>query len=888
LRSLLGAGLIACVALLLAPELRAPARASLDELLDPSLRVPFAAVLLRAPDAKLVPGERLLGLRRPGDGGLVAPRNRTALARALGEAGAGARVELDVHGPLGPRRVALDVAARAPARALSEQWPACLASAALLLFALACILGGRHPVATPLFAVSLALGAAIGSASDLALAGDGGLLGLAQARARLGCLAWCALPAALLHLAARFPVVVPSFRRPAIAALPYAFWAIPALLAQVRFAEPATVDAVERVALAASFLAGGVLVAACAFPGRPLSPVERSRARAAMVAFAAAGSGPLAAFVRGGQPAPAISALLALGALALPLALGWSVARYRLLDPPLWLRRSIVSVATALVALVLAAAATGAIWENAGSEPGVGAALALGTALAYQGFRTAAARLLAPRLGATDAAERLLGRASHELAAASEPREVLARLSDLLASELRPGALTAFFPADGDPPSLLARRGLILWQAAGAPPRRLVRPPRCEDPDPARPEAVIALEPRAGRSALLVLAARSDGLPYAPEELRALGAAARLATLALGDATASACLEARVASRTAALTRALDDRGAVVETAARIQAAPDTGAVREAALAFLERCTGGRIVRAKCGADGGAVAIELDVGPARSERFAVSGLSDERAVDLQPQVDAVAALANLALERLHLLAHLKLEVARQARELAQVAAGGRGDSFAAELAHELRKPTEEIRQLARAAGSDAERRTALARIEVVTHELSRRLDTLLSRSRPLDLRRVDLVRLADDAVARAARLWRDRRFSARHPRERLPLAGDPVRLASLLENLLDNAAKATAAGGRVELRTALVRGGLAVIEVEDDGAGVPPDLGADIFEPGVGCFQEGFGLGLALCRDVANAHGGRIAVASRPGCTIFRVELPQLGPDTSP
>jgi two-component system nitrogen regulation sensor histidine kinase GlnL len=71
----------------------------------------------------------------------------------------------------------------------------------------------------------------------------------------------------------------------------------------------------------------------------------------------------------------------------------------------------------------------------------------------------------------------------------------------------------------------------------------------------------------------------------------------------------------------------------------------------------------------------------------------------------------------------------------------------------------------------------------------------------------------------------------------------------------------------------------------AVLEVEDDGDGIPIELGDGIFEPGVGGFRSGFGLGLALCRDVVTAHGGSITVESAPGRTLFRALLPQNGPD---
>jgi signal transduction histidine kinase len=894
-RARIGCALVALVILVAAPDPRsfrdAPEPA-FAELLDARLRVPFAAVLLQAPDAALRPGERVLGLRLPGDDGLVAPRDRDGLRHALATTRPGDVVQVDVRGPRGARSVPVRVVASHTPAALAAQWPALLAAGALLLFALACVLGGRHPVTTPLFTVSLCLGAGLATAVGLAMPTDAGLFGIAELRARLAVLAWCALPAALLHLAARFPVVAPRVRRRAVAALPYALWAVPALVAQARFSEPATVDAVERLALATSFLAGAILTFACAFPPRRLSPVERARARAAMAAFVLAGAGPLAAFVVGVQPPRTASALLALGGFALPLALGWAVVRYRLLDPPAWLRHVLVSAASAGVALLLAAALTGAAWQAAGAThsfaPAHGAALALATALVYQAFHSLATKLASGRLVPNVAYDEMLARAGRELAVAPNPSEVLRRVTLLLAQELRAGEVESFFLDDVARRSTLAERGVAIWCDRRPPPlARLVRAERSEDPDMFSPELVLSLTPRAGESALVVVAPRRDGLPYAPEEVRAAEDVALLATLALGDATASAQLEARVAARTAALQRAADDRGAVLEAATRLQVAVDVDDVRAAAREFLECCTGtpAREVAQPPQTPRG-VRLALDVEPSRSIWLAIPELRFDRATDLQPQADAVSALANIALERIHLLASLKREVTQQARELARITSGQRCAEFVRGVAHELRKPTEEIRLLAQAVdlATSPSAQPALARIEAITHELGRRLDCLLSRdAQRLDLRRVDLVRLVDDATARVARLRSERCFAVEHALARLPLVGDPVRIASLVENLLDNAVKATVRGGAVAVRTSLADAWVE-IEVEDDGTGIPPELGDEIFEPGVGHFRSGFGLGLALCRDAVTAHGGSLAVESAPGRTSFRVSLPQCGP----
>jgi signal transduction histidine kinase len=152
----------------------------------------------------------------------------------------------------------------------------------------------------------------------------------------------------------------------------------------------------------------------------------------------------------------------------------------------------------------------------------------------------------------------------------------------------------------------------------------------------------------------------------------------------------------------------------------------------------------------------------------------------------------------------------------------------------------------------------------------------------------IDARPIDLVRIAEAALARVARLRGPRALALRHARRRMPLVADPVRIVSLVENLLDNAWKATANGGSIAIRTDLLAaasGPCVRLEIEDGGHGIAPDLGAEIFEPGVSGFREGSGLGLALCRDVVAAHGGSIEVESAPGRTLFRVELPQLRPD---
>jgi signal transduction histidine kinase len=122
------------------------------------------------------------------------------------------------------------------------------------------------------------------------------------------------------------------------------------------------------------------------------------------------------------------------------------------------------------------------------------------------------------------------------------------------------------------------------------------------------------------------------------------------------------------------------------------------------------------------------------------------------------------------------------------------------------------------------------------------------------------------------------------------------VACNPGVLASLVSNLLRNAIKY--AGGvpapRVVVRAsscAARHGARVRIEVEDNGPGLPPELGEQVFEPyvrGPNSGQPGIGLGLATVKRIADAHGGRVGVRSVPGvgCT-FSVELPAARTDVA-
>jgi signal transduction histidine kinase len=115
----------------------------------------------------------------------------------------------------------------------------------------------------------------------------------------------------------------------------------------------------------------------------------------------------------------------------------------------------------------------------------------------------------------------------------------------------------------------------------------------------------------------------------------------------------------------------------------------------------------------------------------------------------------------------------------------------------------------------------------------------------------------------------------------------LGVRGDAAALEQLFLNLLLNAAQALPAGGRAGV-TAEARGDAAEVVVRDTGRGIPAAALARVFEPFFSTKAEGTGLGLAVARQIAIAHGGDIAIESTEGVgTTVRVRLP-LVDDAAP
>ncbi len=223
------------------------------------------------------------------------------------------------------------------------------------------------------------------------------------------------------------------------------------------------------------------------------------------------------------------------------------------------------------------------------------------------------------------------------------------------------------------------------------------------------------------------------------------------------------------------------------------------------------------------------------------------------------------------------------------------------DEFLATLSHELRNPLAPLRNslhLLRLAGGnpgDAATAPIHAMMERQVNHLVRLVDDLLEVSRisrgtfALRKERVKVAAIVRNAVETSDPLIQaaGHKLDVSLPREPLWVDGDPVRLAQILANLLNNAAKYTDAGGQISLQVRR-EGAAALISIRDNGVGIAPGALPHMFgmfsrgDRSSGRDQAGLGIGLALSRRLAEMHGGAIEARSDgPGKgSEFTVRIP--------
>ena len=215
--------------------------------------------------------------------------------------------------------------------------------------------------------------------------------------------------------------------------------------------------------------------------------------------------------------------------------------------------------------------------------------------------------------------------------------------------------------------------------------------------------------------------------------------------------------------------------------------------------------------------------------------------------------------------------------------------------FVADASHELRTPLTSVQanlELLQAAGSGSEDdKHAVSSALSSTKRMSGLVSDLLLLARADAGREVartdmDLRQIAAGALDEVQPLAGDRRME-NHLEGPLPLEGNPDEIHQMIRNLLENAVRHTPEKATVEI-SARRDGKEALLEVADDGSGIPAGMEDQVFDrfvrahgPADTAGGGGSGLGLAIVRAVAESHGGSVSAGrSTTGGALFSVRLP--------
>ena len=217
--------------------------------------------------------------------------------------------------------------------------------------------------------------------------------------------------------------------------------------------------------------------------------------------------------------------------------------------------------------------------------------------------------------------------------------------------------------------------------------------------------------------------------------------------------------------------------------------------------------------------------------------------------------------------------------------------------FIADAAHQMKTPLAGMRMQSELAMRQSDRQEiqrSLEQLSKSSESATRMINQLLALARAenpsaqaMPFETVDIKTLARDTVqewVQAAMAQRiDLGFEAEEQSPVVP--GNPTMLREMLNNLIDNALRYSKPQGHVTVRVRNEAGMRAVIEVEDDGPGIPASERAHVFDRFyriLGTETEGSGLGLAIVKEIVTHHSGEISIEDNPrgkGC-LFRISMP--------
>ncbi len=251
--------------------------------------------------------------------------------------------------------------------------------------------------------------------------------------------------------------------------------------------------------------------------------------------------------------------------------------------------------------------------------------------------------------------------------------------------------------------------------------------------------------------------------------------------------------------------------------------------------------------------------------------------------DFGTRVGAVGQGELLALSRA--LDHMAEELAERQQRLVHNERMAAIGQLAAGVAHELNNPIGIIRGYLKTMSADDDPETLGEELRILDEEAAqcqRIAEDLLAYARPLELRveAVEVEELLAETLRRFKETPAARDAVLELGAEPAKLSVDAARLRQVVLNLVQNAVQASAPRARVTV-TGRRDGDDYLIEVADEGPGVPAEDRGHVFEPFYTRRPGGTGLGLSVCLGIARAHGGTVTVEPRDGAgAVFRVRLP--------
>lgn len=266
-------------------------------------------------------------------------------------------------------------------------------------------------------------------------------------------------------------------------------------------------------------------------------------------------------------------------------------------------------------------------------------------------------------------------------------------------------------------------------------------------------------------------------------------------------------------------------------------------------------------------------------------------------------VDCRVSLLSLNTEAESLLVEMT-DVTRRSkisRENALLVQHGAGRQMIRQLAHEIKNPLGGLRGAAQLLERQLENQELREYTNVIISEADRLaglVNTLLGpggppNKHPLNVHELleYVVRLVETDKGEEIKFVRD--YDAGLP----SIALDRDQMVQAILNVMQNAAAALDGRGNITLRTRAIMNFtignvrhpvVASIEIEDDGPGIPGDLQDSVFYPLVTSRADGTGLGLPVAQELISRHGGLIEFESRPGRTIFQLQIPLAVTEVEP